>query len=1666
MPAAPAASVALSSVVAGNRKNRLLIVRDMPTGLSYGLSQLGVTVVTRRKQNAYVIGHSSFDLGSGTAAFLESWASNPWNYFDHHGNYFLKRMGRDISYTRSLLASMGLTNAASYSFLDAAGPVSVGYESLYRSTPENSMVHFEINPLYLDGAEAKAAFSPEAEEIGIDVQYINNHGWIVSGAGYDSEYSHSYIATVSHYWFTENQGHLATGYDKALATGKVRLFYSLDANQTVRISSERNGRGGSGCEGFESYCIGVPYGYYVNPSFFDFVNRHSDSRLLINSNGNTHLAAAYGYGIYLTSWERMPAATHISVVFAMGDRCTEDMGAEGPDADTGLGRLDIGCMAGEVYKTHSSATVSNFALTIVIPGEEEVWRKNSLADVFDRIRLEDVNSRTANAYVIGHERSVRSNSQAYHNWDSYYGLKTSEFIGRSSTFLLGRPDQPDGLLSAMEMSTGYTFLNAAGTAQADYQSMYKTTPENSLVHFNFNPIYLYGPEATDRFTSFGGDEVAITPESIKDHGWIVSGIRQDGRLVSVYRDTEENRGYLAEGYDKALATGKVRLFYGWDNSDEFFANNWNGQGCRGFEEYCIGTPARYKIGDSLFDLSSEDAATYGFGVYLTTWERMPAATHISAIFAMGDRCFRNTGEYDPYSGLLDIGCMANKAYEVNLNPSAATLSVAARAVIEPPQATVALAAGKDAKTHWGTTNRPETLAEDFSRLGVAAAASRKSSAYVVAHAGHATSWEKRFLWQWTAPRIETGPDTANSRFDYLLDLHIGQMGKNIKYTENLLSAMGLAGSYTFLDAGQAGMNYEKVYATTPENSIVHFEVNPIYVDSLGVEEIVLDPDSVKDHGWIVSGAGHDAALYLFSKITDVYWLRYYSQEELQERYRKALATGKIRLFYGLNASQSRRAASAFNGWGQRGCAGFEEYCIGVPYGAKYRNGITQRAASYGYGVYLAAWERMPEETHISAVFALGDRCTEDMGAAGADADTGLGRLDIGCVAHEVYKVRLNPSAATLSVAARVMPAAPAASVVLSVVAGKRKNTYWGTTGTPGTLGDDFARLGVTVVTHRKQNAYVIGHSSFDLGSGTDALLDGWNFDSSEWIHDHQNWNNYFLRRMGRDISYARSLLASMGLTNAASYSFLDAAGQVSVGYESLYRSTPENSIVHFEINPLYLDGAEAKAAFGPEVEEIGIDVQYINNHGWIVSGAGHDSEHSLSYLEIDSDSDHPDIQISGDLTLTITNLHYWFTGNQGHLATGYDKALATGKVRLFYSLDASQTVRTSSDINGRRGSGCEGFESYCIGVPYGYYVNPSYFDYANKHRDSRFRSNGNTHLAAAYGYGVYLASWERLPAATHISVVFAMGDRCTEDMGTTGPDSDTGLGRLDIGCMAHEVYKVRLAEAATLSATALEMAVGSIEGELLASGAGSLQLASSGAGQGQLQAQSALSVAGIHDDPERQRFFDDFAQELFSDLGVLRLPGRTDASLEVGFPGDSFQGRYRPARDVQPRYRAFQPQPHYALAAGSLGIMGIGAGEVGIFTRIDGLDLSFSYSRSDDFFGGEGSGDFEFERVGNVRLMLQRQLLPEDDGHSLVLGGWVRHAAVTGGKGVLLDDLRGSEHGASMSYDWRRGDGLSVAATAFAARFAGGKVRLAGDSFGIEASDWKWGIGIKGSYEF
>ena len=407
-----------------------------------------------------------------------------------------------------------------------------------------------------------------------------------------------------------------------------------------------------------------------------------------------------------------------------------------------------------------------------------------------------------------------------------------------------------------------------------------------------------------------------------------------------------------------------------------------------------------------------------------------------------------------------------------------------------------------------------------------------------------------------------------------------------------------------------------------------------------------------------------------------------------------------------------------------------------------------------------------------------------------------------------------------------------------------------------------------------------------------------------------------------------------------------------------------------------------------------------------------------------------------------------------YLEKGYRKAVETGKVRLFYPLSVDDQGRVGDFLNSWGSNGCKGFENYCIGVPYRYKIGDSWFDSRQQAKYNTYQKN--VYFETAYGFGVYQTVWERMPANTHISAIFAMGDRCTKDIGEAGPDAATGLGYLDVGCMAKEVYQVNLnPSAATLSVAFVRATVSSGQSQSSEDGESS-------------QAQSAsASVEGQADSPDRQQFFDDFAQELFSDLGSLRLPGSTDAVLLMGFPGDSFRGRYRPTNNAQPDYQSYLPQPGYALVGGKFGVMGIGDGELGIFAKIEGIDVSFSYRRSEDFFGGSGSGQFAFDKVGNTRLMMQRQLSADQfRARPASCPAGCRHARVTDGQGELLSSLHGREYGASMRYDWQRADGISVSATAWTSRFAGGDVGLAGERFAIGSSDWQWGVRMSGSYDF
>ena len=949
---------------------------------------------------------------------------------------------------------------------------------------------------------------------------------------------------------------------------------------------------------------------------------------------------------------------------------------------------------------------------------------------------------------------------------------------------------------------------------------------------------------------------------------------------------------------------------------------------------------------------------------------------------------------------------------------------------------------------------------------------------------------------------------------------------------DLLAGIGAgSGSYTFLDTGDSSTSNRSAYLGTPENSLVNILSNPLYTrrGSELVGGLIISPDDIKKHGWIVSDTGFDGDVDPVAGITGRKWLSAHSSE-IASGYRQAASTGKVRLFYGLSGDGKGRHAAS------NGCKGFEQYCLGTPYFVRIRNGQGRYidvegafVSTYGFAAYLMSWERMPEDTHISEVFELGDECAHDLGEAGADADTGLGKLDIGCMAERIYLASVvaepeseapppvtvtvaepeseepppvtvtvaepeseEPPPVTVTVAEPESKAPPPVTVTVAepeskapppvtvtvaepeskapppvtvavnppavvkiisltirgllvtvtvnlpamvtdfveVVSGgvtmtvnlPAMVTLW----TPVSLDriyrheartweSHFVSLGVTVATSRRQNAYVIGYRYHDKTYSSELEM------HKQWGRQLYEGDSLIVayeviqEMLGRGISYN----PPTDYTILSDYRYISSLYEphryYEIDYQDAYDTTQENSIVHFARDPFYLHGSNARTVFlsgsdrnvAQVAKDIVIDPETINSHGWIVSGAAYDfriregTERFLGHRD-------------------------WLQGEyRKHMEEGYRQALATGKVRLFYFLNVDEEGRAWNFQNNWGSRGCKGFERYCIGVPYRIY------------------------LETAYGFGLYLLAWQRMPAETHISAVFAMGDRCTLDIGEEGPDAATGLGFLDVGCIAREVYQANLdPSTATLSVAVSQMAA----------------QAQPAASIVQIQAQSS---EGQVDDPARQLFLDDFAQEMFSDLGSLSLPGGSEASLEVGFAGDSFQGRYRPTRGVQPHYRVSPPRPGYALLGGNLGVMGIGAGEVGIFARIEDVDVSFSYFRSEDFFGGTGSGQFGFDRVGNARLMLQRRLLSEDGEHSLLLGGWLRRAQVAGGRGGLLDGLHGSEYGASMRYDWKPASGdWSIAATAWTARFAGGEVEVAGDRFGISSSDWKWGLGLTGTYEF
>ncbi|MCY4325227.1 MAG: hypothetical protein OXC81_04305, partial [Betaproteobacteria bacterium] len=394
---------------------------------------------------------------------------------------------------------------------------------------------------------------------------------------------------------------------------------------------------------------------------------------------------------------------------------------------------------------------------------------------------------------------------------------------------------------------------------------------------------------------------------------------------------------------------------------------------------------------------------------------------------------------------------------------------------------------------------------------------------------------------------------------------------------------------------------------------------------------------------------------------------------------------------------------------------------------------------------------------------------------------------------------------------------------------------------------------------------------------------------------------------------------------------------------------------------------------------------------------------------------------------------------------GLTQAAATGRVHFMYALN--------DNLDGRHvtSDGCQGIENYCIGVPFRYWFHPGVnvsivkepadcdpnvdlnsilpnaCSSVTRTTVRLFGNFNNNNAGASFGFASYLMAWERMPQTVTVADLFDVVRDCVEDIGADGADAQTGLGRLNIGCLAFEAYK-KNNPTAVLSTVVIESASTS-------------------------QTQLELSA-----------YMDDFAQGLFANqLGSMSLPGPADARLQVGFAGDSFAGGYRPVQK-QAVYGSDPPVPRHAPLTERFGLLASGAQVGGYYQITPSLQAGVLAGRSDSFFGGTGRGQFEFSCSTDLRLLASTRLRPDADS-VLGINGWLGRSRAGCISGQLLDSLAGSEAGLAAVY--RRQIGAwRLHAQAWASRFVGGELQVAGQRFAIGSGSATYGGRLQFSYSF
>ena len=1133
----------------------------------------------------------------------------------------------------------------------------------------------------LSSATGSFITDTDSTNAGISASQVSDGAWLLLDTGSDG--SQDPLASLP--------AHYSAGIKAAAATGKIHFYYGLNTALDDRDAAS------SGCKHIRDHCIGAPH------------------RVVVETGSSTTVTVAgkpstFAFAAYLMAWERMPERIHISAVFDLAEHCAEDIGASGVDDDTGLGRLDIGCLAyevanaaqcdaGKVLTSRGTCEVPSCESDELLIGGVCVTRKvcppgQSLNTADNSCGIAKYWAQLQpHSYLSGTESPLQAAFKAA-------GVESAGVNRSRKSWLLDGGTagaQAVDLLTRIGVaSRRYTYLQLTGDLSAVSADAivghYAPLASGDLINFSFATSFFI----TDTDMTNAG----ISADQVDKGAWALLDTGSDGNqdpLASL-------PAHYSAGIKAAAATEKMHFYYGLNAALD--GRDSAASGCKHIRAHCIGAPHRFVVqtrSDTTVTVTGK-ASTFAFAAYLMAWERMPERTHISAVFDLAEHCAEDIGAsgVDNATGLgrLDIGCLAYEA--ANAGQCDAGKVMTSMGTCE----TLTCESGELPIGNVCVTRKVCPPGQSLNTADNSCGIS-KYWAQLQSHS-YLSGTESPLQTAFKGAGIENA-GTGRSGQAWLLDG--GTAGAQ---AVDLLTRIGVASSrygYLELTGDLSAIAADTIvghYAPLASGDLINFSFSTsFFITDTDSTNAGISADQVDKGAWALLDTGSDGSQDPLASLPTHY----------SAGIKAAAATEKMHFYYGLNAALDGRDSAA------SGCKHIKDYCIGAPHRFVVQTRsdttvtVTGKASTFAFAAYLMAWERMPVRTHISAVFDLAERCAEDIGTNGVDDDTGLGRLDIGCLAYEV---------------------ANAAQCAVGQVLTSR-----GTCETLTCESDELLIGGVCIT--RK---ICPPGQSLNTADNSCGITKYWaQLQSHSYLSGTESPLQAAFKAAGLESAVSdrsgRAWMFDRGV-GAHAAGFLSRTG-ISSRYTYMQTNVPLESTVRRLVMDFHAPLASGDLANLSSLKSVfstndGISASQVRKGAWLLLDTGSDGNQDP------------------------------LLGMPTHRSDGIKAAAATEKVHFYYGLNAALDGRDAA------ASGCKHIRDHCIGAPHRFVV--------QTRSDTTVTVTGK---ASAFAFAAYLMAWERMPERTHISAVFDLAEHCAEDIGASGADDDTGLGRLDIGCLAYEV---------------------------------------------------------------------------------------------------------------------------------------------------------------------------------------------------------------------------------------------------------------------------------------